>query len=235
MAVAWIEAADPVLGFEHSRRGALADKSPSSLSLVPRRETGAVARPERDDVADIDLFREGIIAAIPRLRAFATSLLGSATDADDLVQDSLVRAWRSRQTFVPGTNLNAWMFRILRNEFLGQLPKRRRMIADIDGQMAARLTCAPDQEWHLQVSDVVAALPRLSIEHREAILLVIAAGHSYEDAAGICACGVNAMKQRVRQARMRLAHLIDPPSPPAWSRSGGIRSVRSTNFDRPGT
>ena len=205
------------------RGGASADKLPSSPSLAPPPKSGATTRVDCEAIPADDLFKDGIIAAIPKLRAYATGLLGSITDADDLVQESLVRAWRSRRTFVPGTNLHAWMFRILRNAFLAQLPNRRQTVADIDGQMAARLTYAPDQEWHLQVSDVAAALPRLSVEHREAILLVIAAGYSYEEAAGICACGVNAMKQRVRQARIRLADLIDPPSPSALSRSGVAR------------
>ena len=213
-----VEAAPQEQGFRH-RGGAVAGDAPGSASLALQPDGGATTSVGCEVTSPDDQFKKGIIAAIPRLRAYATGLLGSISDADDLVQDSLVRAWRSRQTFVPGTNLNAWMFRILRNVFLSQLPKRRQMVADIDGQMAARLTCAPVQEWHLQVSDVTAALPGLSVEHREAILLVLAAGHSYEEAAGICACGINAMKQRVRQARKRLADLIDPPSPPAWSRS----------------
>ena len=174
------------------------------------------APPEGDTRSD--RFRDGIIAAIPRLRAYAVSLLGSVTDADDLVQESLVRAWGARQTFQRGTNLNAWMFRILRNEFLSEAPKRRRLVADVDDLLASRLTCAPDQEWHLQLSDVVAALPRLSVELREAILLVVAAGHSYEDAADICACSVTAMKQRVRRAKLRLADLTDPQAPPSWTK-----------------
>ena len=160
-------------------------------------------------------FRDGMIAAIPKLRAYARSLLGSVTDADDLVQETLMRAWGSRRTFEWGTNLNAWMFRILRNEFLNEAPKRRRLVEDVNDVMALRLACGPDQEWHLQFSDVVAALPRLTDELREAILLVVAAGHSYEDAAGICACSVVAMKQRVRRAKLRLADLTDPAPPPA--------------------
>lgn len=177
-----------------------------------------------DEDSQNERFREGIIAAIPKLRAYATSLLGSATDADDLVQEALTRAWKSRHTFEWGTNLNAWMFRILRNEFLSDASKRRRIVADVDDLMASRLACAPDQEWRVEFADVVAALSRLSNELREAVLLVVAAGHSYEDAAEICACSVTAMKQRVRRAKLRLADLTDPQAPPAWSRSRSERA-----------
>jgi RNA polymerase sigma-70 factor (ECF subfamily) len=89
--------------------------------------------------------REGLVNAIPNLRAFAMSLCGRSAWADDLVQETLVRAWAKADTYKDGTNLMAWLFTILRNEFYSQLRKRKREVEDVDGEEAGRLTSAPAQ------------------------------------------------------------------------------------------
>jgi RNA polymerase sigma-70 factor, ECF subfamily len=149
-----------------------------------------------------------LLAAVPRLRAFAMSLCGRPDQADDLVQEALVKAWSHMDSFEPGTNMMAWLYTILRNEFYSTIRKRRREVADTDGLFAARLTSLPTQESHLDFQDFRAALFKLGDDHREALVLVGASGLSYEDAANICGCAVGTMKSRVHRAREKLAELL---------------------------
>lgn len=154
------------------------------------------------------ILRDQLLAAIPGLRAFAISLCGSPDRADDLVQDTLVKAWSHMDRFQPGTNLNAWLFTILRNSFFSDHRKRVREVEDADGSYAATLTTAPDQLSHLDFDDLRQALLKLPPDQREALLLVGAQGFSYEDAAAICGCAIGTVKSRVNRARSRLAELL---------------------------
>jgi RNA polymerase sigma-70 factor, ECF subfamily len=149
-----------------------------------------------------------LIAVIPNLRAFAVSLCGNPDRADDLVQETLVKAWSNLDSFVPGTNLPAWLFTILRNIYYSEYRKRRREVADSDGAIAARLATAPSQNSHMDLLDFHAALQQLPNDQREALILIGASGLSYEEAAGICGCAVGTMKSRVNRARNRLAELL---------------------------
>ena len=149
-----------------------------------------------------------MIALLPNLRAFARSLSGSADKADDLVQEALIRAWSNRSSFVPGTNLKAWMFTILRNEFYSQMRKRGREVQDSDGIMTARLAVHPSQHGVLDLEDFRAALEKLPDDQREAVILIGASGFSYEEAAEICGCAVGTVKSRVNRARQRLMELL---------------------------
>ena len=133
---------------------------------------------------------------------------GDPDRADDLVQDTVVRALANRSSFREGRNLQAWLFTILRNGFYTQLRKNAREIEDADGTYASRLCTPPDQLDRLHVQELCAALEHLSIEHREVLLLVGAEGISYEDAALICGCAVGTIKSRVNRARQRLAELL---------------------------
>ena len=156
--------------------------------------------------------RDQILAAVPSLRAFAISLSGNVDRADDLVQETLLRALANIHSFQPGTNMPAWLFTILRNLFRSEYRKRRREVEDADGSYAATLRTAPDQQAHLDFEDLRTALARLPQDQREAVLLVGAQGFSYEDAANICGCAVGTIKSRVNRARKRLAelmHLVD--------------------------
>ena len=152
--------------------------------------------------------RDELLAAIPSLRAFAISLIRDRDRADDLVQDTIVRAWGAIDRFERGTNLNAWLFTILRNLFHSAHRKTMREVDDPDGTYAATLKTAPDQQSHLDFEDMRSALAKLRPDQREALLLVAAEGLSYEDAAAICGTAVGTIKSRVNRARIRLAELL---------------------------
>lgn len=150
-------------------------------------------------------FRRELVAILPHLRAFARSMCGRADLADDLVQETAMKAWAARDRFIPGTSLRAWAFTILRNVFLSQLRRNRRRI-DYDQVDAERLLVVePDQDDRLHLADVEAGLQRMSPERREALLLVGAGGFTYEEAAQICDCPIGTMKSRVARARTELS------------------------------
>jgi RNA polymerase sigma-70 factor, ECF subfamily len=149
-----------------------------------------------------------LLAEIPSLRAFALSLAGNSDRADDLVQDTLMKAWSSAASFMEGTNMRAWLFTIMRNTFFSQYRKARREIQDVDGEAASRLVTLPDQLAHLDLADFRFQLDRLPADQREALVLIGASGFSYEEAAEICGCAVGTIKSRVNRARHRLMELL---------------------------
>jgi len=152
--------------------------------------------------------RDDILAAVPNLRAFAISLSGNTDRADDLVQETLLRAIANIDSFQPGTNMSAWMFTILRNLFRSEYRKRRREVEDTDGSYAESLKSHPEQNSRLEFQEFRAALAKLPPDQREALILVGASGFSYEEAAAICECAVGTIKSRVNRARTRLADLL---------------------------
>jgi RNA polymerase sigma-70 factor (ECF subfamily) len=162
-------------------------------------------------IRDPARWREAIAAKAPALRAFAWSLARNPADADDLVQETLTKAWSSRDRFEPGTNLRAWLFTILRNSWYSTLARRRREVEDEDGRHAARLIAEGNQEWSVELEALRAALDDLPPTHREAIVLVGAAGLSYEEAAEIAGCALGTIKSRVNRARARLAEALEAP------------------------
>lgn len=153
-------------------------------------------------------FREVLVSALPKLKAYAMSLTRNGERADDLVQDTLLRAWAKRSSFQAGTNLAAWLFTIQRNRFHSEHRKRQREVEDADGVLAGQLTAIPDQLDRLHLQDLREALLRLSADQREAILLVGAEGLSYEEAAAVSDCPVGTIKSRVNRARTTLANLM---------------------------
>ena len=156
-----------------------------------------------------DTWRDSVVAMIPALRAFAWSLCHNGSDADDLVQDTLIKAWANRDRFEPGTNLRAWLFTILRNTYYTSLSRRRREVRDEDGDYARLLKSPPSQDWSITIQDLQAALAQLPPEHREALVLVGAAGLSYEEAAEICGCALGTIKSRVNRARIKLMRVME--------------------------
>jgi RNA polymerase sigma-70 factor (ECF subfamily) len=157
---------------------------------------------------DIGFFTQDLLTTIPSLRAFARSLGASADRADDLVQETLIKAWANQGSFVRGTNLKTWLFTILRNTAYSDYRKRWREVEDADGSYAAGLVTQPDQIAHLDMADFRQALAVVPEEQREALILIGASGFSYEEAAEICGCAVGTVKSRVNRARQRLADTL---------------------------
>jgi RNA polymerase sigma-70 factor (ECF subfamily) len=157
----------------------------------------------------IDTWRDDVVALIPALRAFAWSLSHNASDADDLMQETLIKAWSHRSGFAAGTNLRAWLFTILRNTYYTDVVRRRREVRDESGKYAATLSAAASQDWSVAVHAMQAALMQLPTEHREALILIGGAGLTYEEAAEICGCALGTIKSRVNRARARLLKLLD--------------------------
>jgi len=149
-----------------------------------------------------------LLVAVPSLRAFAISLSGNVDRADDLVQETLVRAIEHQAKFQPGTSLNAWLFTILRNLFHSEYRKRRREVEDPDNLHVGRLASEPAQDGYVDLQDFRLALNTIPPDQREALLLVGASGFSYDEAATICGCAVGTIKSRVNRARVRLADLL---------------------------
>src|ERR1700742_1534264 len=152
--------------------------------------------------------RDAVLAAVPSLRAFAISLCGNVDRADDLVQETLLRALANINSFEPGTNMSAWLFTILRNHFRSEYRKRRREVEDGDGSYADSLKSHPEQHGRVEFEEFRTALSKLPSDQREALILVGASGFSYEEAASICGCAVGTIKSRVNRARTRLAELM---------------------------
>ena len=155
-----------------------------------------------------DSLRDDILASVPSLRAFAISLSGNGDRADDLVQETLLRALANIDSFQPGTNMSAWLFTILRNHFRSEYRKRRREVEDSDGHYAETLKTQPEQHGQVELREFREALAHLPADQREALILVGASGFSYEEAAHICGCAVGTIKSRVNRARTRLAELL---------------------------
>jgi RNA polymerase sigma-70 factor (ECF subfamily) len=154
-------------------------------------------------------WRDDVVGLIPALRAFAWSLSHNGSDADDLVQDTLIKAWTNKDKFEPGTNLRAWLFTILRNTYYTAVLRRRREVRDEAGEYAGALKTPPTQDWSVAMHALRDALQKLPDEHREALILVGAAGLSYEEAAEICGCALGTIKSRVNRARARLLKIMD--------------------------
>jgi RNA polymerase sigma-70 factor (ECF subfamily) len=159
-------------------------------------------------------FKQEMLEVVPHLRAFARGLCGRADMADDLVQETLLKAWAAQDRFEPGTSMRAWTFVILRNVYLSDL-RRNRFRGDYDENVAERILVAPPgQESPLHLGDLNRALMTLPPERREALLLVGAGGFSYEEASEICQCAVGTIKSRVGRARAALAQMIEAGSMP---------------------
>ncbi len=169
--------------------------------------------------------RDAMLSAVPSLRAFAISLCGNVDRADDLVQETLLRAWANIHSFEPGTNMSAWLFTILRNLFRSEYRKRRREVPDGDGTYAESMKTQPEQGGRVEFEEFRAALNKLPTDQREALILVGASGFSYEEAAEICGCAVGTIKSRVNRARTRLAELMSIESVDDFGPDRELRAV----------
>jgi RNA polymerase sigma-70 factor, ECF subfamily len=177
--------------------------------------------------------RDAMLAAIPRLRAFAIWLCRDGDQADDLVQDTLLRACTSIHLFKPGTNMCAWLLTILRNHFYSECRRRRRRrLVSIDDR-AERMASRPTQIAQAEYSDLCHALAKLRPKQREALILIGASGLSYEEAAQICGCPTGTIKSRVNRARADLALLLAIEGPGDFDEDPIISAVMAGS-DRAG-
>lgn len=152
--------------------------------------------------------RDELVEHLPAMRAFAISLTRNNAIADDMVQDTLVKAWTNINKFQAGTNMRAWLFTILRNTYYSNRRKSKREVADVDGVFTENLAEKPAHDGHMQMADFRRALMQLKDEQREALLLVGASGFSYEEAAEMCGVAVGTIKSRTNRARAHLAELL---------------------------
>ena len=164
----------------------------------------AKAQPARDNA-----FRDGLVELIPQLRAFARTLTGDEAQADDLDQDAMLKAWDARAAFQLGTNMKAWTFMILRNQFYSDRRRAWRQ-TQLDQDAAERtLVAVDDPSAPVALDELRLGLAMLPDEQREALVLVGAGGFAYEEAAQICNCAVGTVKSRVSRARRALQRILE--------------------------
>jgi RNA polymerase sigma-70 factor (ECF subfamily) len=175
-----------------------------------------------------------LLICVPHLRAFARSLTGQPDRADDLVQDTVVRALSAAHQFQPGTNLKAWMFTILRNLHYGELRRNYVRLRLLDDTATPEPTVLPNQEANLEVRDFRRAFRQLGDEQREVLMLVGASGLSYEEAAKVCDCPTGTIKSRVSRARRTLLWLLES-GPPADEQRDAPRRPEDRRRARPGS
>lgn len=187
------------MDWQRNGAGPVSDKDDKLAGEAPRAEP----TPLPDDEFKLQLGQ-----VIPHLRAFGRSLSGNRDTADDLVQETLLKAWAARKRFQAGTNMRAWTFIILRNLFLSQM-RRARFKGEWDDVTAAKILSAPaSQDKHVELGDLQRALLHLPQPQREALILVGAGGFAYEEAAEICGCAVGTIKSRVARGRVALEGLM---------------------------
>lgn len=190
-------------------------------------------KPDTEQLSDKD-FKEELAQVIPHLRAFGRSLSGNRDVADDLVQETLLKAWAARHRFQAGTNMRAWTFIILRNLFLSQM-RRARFKGEWDEFTASKLLAAPaGQDRQIELADLQRGMSQLPQAQREALILVGAGGFAYEEAATICGCAVGTIKSRVARGRAALETILTEGNLPSRTQTktseredGALSSIMS--------
>lgn len=161
-----------------------------------------------------EAFKQALTRVAPHLRAFGRSLCGCSEQADELAQETMLRAWAARDRYKAGTNFKAWTFTILRNRFYSEM-RRNRFRGEYDEGVADRvLNAKGSQEPSVDLLDTLRALQTLPETHREALILVAVGGLSYEEIAGICDVALGTVKSRICRARAMLAHALESGSLP---------------------
>ena len=177
-------------------------------------------RPPRTEAED-NAFKKELVQLIPHLRAFARTLCGDPAAADDLAQDAMMKAWDARASFQMGTNMKAWTFMILRNQFYSEKRRSWRQ-SQLDQEAAERtLVAVDDPSSPVALDELRLGLAMLPPEQREALILVGAGGFAYEEAADICGCAVGTVKSRVSRARRALHAILENG---AYDRDGASAS-----------
>jgi RNA polymerase sigma-70 factor (ECF subfamily) len=168
--------------------------------------------------------RDAMLAAIPRLRSFAISLCRNGDQAEDLVQETLLSACTSIHSFKPGTHMYAWLSTILRNHFYSEWRKRRGRLESIEDH-AETMAAKPVQIAQVEYNEFCHALDKLAPEQRQALVLIGASGHSYQEAAQICGCPTGTIRSRVHRGRADLAQLLAIDGPDYFEEDPIISAV----------
>lgn len=158
--------------------------------------------------APSDAFCAELTKCLPHMRSFARFLCRRDDLADDLVQDTVVRALGASHQFQPGTNFKAWIFTIMHNQNISDFRRRRPLVTSLDGEEPSMCQVAPNQIDALVLMDLDAAVKKLPSTQRKALILVVVHGLSYEDAARVCDCAVGTIKSRVGRARSTLRDML---------------------------
>lgn len=156
---------------------------------------------------------EEAVTLMPALQAFGRSLTRDLDDADDLVQDTLVKAIDRAHLFAAGTNLRAWLFTIMRNTHKTNWVKRRREAPGKADCVSGDVISQPTQEWSLRWREVMEAVDTLPVHYREALVIVLIRGESYDDSARMCDCAIGTIKSRVARARTMVAERLEQDGP----------------------
>ena len=190
--------------------------------VEPRSEKRPSSTDRRGSDGASDDFRHLLVAHLPHLRAVARALTGHRDRADDLVNDTILKALSAECQFRPGTNIKAWLMTILRNHYINGLRRSRIEVETVEEIPETALPTQPNQEHVVAMNEVAAALMKMSVEHREILVLVSAAGLSYDEAADVCGCAVGTIKSRLNRARSELKRVLEstrsaaePPSLPS--------------------
>ncbi|MBX7198987.1 MAG: sigma-70 family RNA polymerase sigma factor [Rhodospirillaceae bacterium] len=153
-------------------------------------------------------FQDILLAHLPRLRAYAIMLTRDRALAEDLLQETALRALRAQSQFTMGTNFTAWIYKILRNEYIGALRRKKRQPVPIEDMPPELLSRNGGQETDVLLHEIIQAMDQLPHGQREVLILICASGLSYEEAADALGCSVGTIKSRLWRARARMASLI---------------------------
>jgi len=204
------------------------EPSMQPIAIPSDRESSAVATsrnpPNEKQVPLEPTVGTAMLAALPRLRAFAISLCRNGDHADDLVQDTLLRACANIISFTPGTNMLAWLCTIMKNHFFSECRRRRRPFEAIEDHTDS-VASKPAQIAHAEYNELCAALEKLEPRQREVLIMIGASGLSYDEAAKICGCPTGTIKSRVNRARAELAQLLSIDGPDDFEEDRVIAAV----------
>ena len=153
--------------------------------------------------------KDELLSHLSDLRGFAMSLTRNRAAADDLTQESILKAWKNIRKFEPGTNMKAWLFTIVRNTYYSDYRKKKREVADVDGVFSDKLAVKPDHDGRLHLRDFRTAFETLPDEQREVLILVGVQGFSYEEAAATAGIAIGTVKSRLNRARERLSQILE--------------------------
>jgi RNA polymerase sigma-70 factor (ECF subfamily) len=174
-----------------------------------------------------DSFTELLTSHLPQLRAYALVLTRNHNAADDLLQDTACRAWRAQHQFTMGTNFTAWIYRILRNAFLGSLRRTKRTLVPLDDLPDRVFSMPPEQDDIVLSNQIVRVMDKIRPGHKQVLFLVCGEGMSYTDAAKVLNCSVASVKSRLWRARQHMELLIQ-------GKNGEQRRVPTVRMSPPG-